>query len=163
MKGLKIILGIIYPILIILLLLSNCNRHKAGESPENSKEESRTVKEEQVDTTQVDTDTVQVDTAQAVREARNTGQTGDLKVTCNPQALRFTIHIRKMLSRGEPWMLTTEKEVKGLRKTFFGPIPPRGSIKCVCTFFKIKAKTYQARVYARWWSSSRAGTRKLIG
>ncbi len=77
MKGLKIILGIIYPILIILLLLSNCNRHKAGESPENSKEESRTVKEEQVDTTQVDTDTVQVDTAQAVREARNTGQTGD--------------------------------------------------------------------------------------
>ena len=76
MKGLKIILGIIYPILIILLLLSNCNRHKAGEGQENTKEDSRTVKEEQMDT-----NTAQVDTAQAVREARNTGQTGDLKVT----------------------------------------------------------------------------------
>lgn len=74
MKGLKIILGIIYPILIILLLLSNCNRHKAGEGQENTKEDSRTVKEEQMDT-------AQVDTAQVVREARNTGQTGDLKVT----------------------------------------------------------------------------------
>ena len=76
MKGLKIILGIIYPILIILLLLSNCNRHKAGEGQENTEEDARTVKEEQVDT-----DTAQVDTSQAVREARNTGQTGDLKVT----------------------------------------------------------------------------------
>lgn len=76
MKGLKIILGIIYPILIILLLLSNCNRDKAGEGQENTEEDARTVKEEQVDT-----DTAQVDTAQAVREARNTGQTGNLKVT----------------------------------------------------------------------------------
>lgn len=76
MKGLKIILGIIYPILIILLLLSNCNRYKAGGDQENITEDSTTVKEEQVDT-----DTAQVDTVQAVREARNTGQTGDLKVT----------------------------------------------------------------------------------
>lgn len=171
MKGLKIILGIIYPILIILLLLSNCNRHKAGGDQENITEDSTTVKEEQVDT-----DTAQVDTAQAVREARNTGQTGDLKVTLlwdfygdidlhvmQPTGLEIYYSYPQDAVTGEPWMLTTETEVKDLRKTFFGPIPPRGSIKCICTIFKIEAKTYQARVYARWWSSSRAGTRKLIG
>ena len=171
MKGLKIILGIIYPILIILLLLSNCNRHKAGGDQENITEDSTTVKEEQVDT-----DTAQVDTVQAVREARNTGQTGDLKVTLlwdfygdidlhvmQPTGLEIYYSYPQDAVTGGALDVDNRDGGEGSAENIFGPIPPRGSIKCICTIFKIEAKTYQARVYARWWSSSRAGTRKLIG
>lgn len=159
MKGLKIILGITYPILIILLLLSNCNRDKAGEGQENTEEDARTVKEEQVDT-----DTAQVDTAQAVREARNTGQTGNLKVTLlwdfygdidlhvmqpNGIVINFS-NPQDAATGGELWMLITAREEKGQRKIFFGPIHQGEPIRWLCTILIIKTIVYQRRVYARW-------------
>ena len=144
MKGLKIILGIIYPILIILLLLSNCNRHKAGESPENSKEESRTVKEEQVDT-----DTVQVDTAQAVREARNTGQTGDLKVTLlwdfygdidlhvmQPTGFEIYYSHPQDAVTGGALDVDNREGGEGSAENIFWPNPPKGKYQVYLHFFQ---------------------------
>lgn len=158
MKGLKIILGIIYPILIILLLLSNCNRHKAGEGQENTEEDARTVKEEQVDT-----DTVQVDTAQAVREARNTGQTGDLKVTLlwdfygdidlhvmQPNGIVINFSNPQDAATGGALDVDNRQGGKGQRKIFFGPIPQGEPTRWLCTILIIKTIVYQRRVYARW-------------
>lgn len=144
MKGLKIILGIIYPILIILLLLSNCNRHKAGESPENSKEESRTVKEEQVDTTQVDT-------SQAVREARNTGQTGDLKVTLlwgfygdidlhvmQPNGIVINFSNPQDAATGGALDVDNRQGGEGAAENIFWPNPPRGTYQVALHYYNNK-------------------------
>lgn len=62
MKQLKIILGAIYPILIILLLLSNCRgRGRDGEAGQHIGEPA--------------------DSASVVEQARSTGKSGNLKVT----------------------------------------------------------------------------------
>ena len=78
MKQLKVILFLVYPILIILLCLSNCNGCK-----------DRIETAEQVDTLRprpVLVDTVRliiepVDTANAVEQAQQIGHSGHLKVT----------------------------------------------------------------------------------
>ena len=72
MKQLKVILGIIYPILIILLCLSNCKGCK------NSRETSGST-EDLIDTTRVVEEPV--DTADVVRTAEKVGNNGALKVT----------------------------------------------------------------------------------
>ena len=72
MKQLKVILGIIYPILIILLCLSNCKGCK------NSRETSGST-EDLIDTTRVVEEPV--DTTSVVEQAQHTGQSGNLKVT----------------------------------------------------------------------------------
>lgn len=146
MKGLKIILGIIYPILIILLLLSNCNRDKAGEGQENTEEDARTVKEEQVDT-----DTAQVDTAQAVREARNTGQTGNLKVTLlwdfygdidlhvmQPNGIVINFSNPQDAATGEALDVDNRQGGKGAAENIFWPNPPRGTYQVALHYFNNK-------------------------
>lgn len=148
MKGLKIILGIIYPILIILLLLSNCNRHKAGEGQENTEEDSRTVKEEQVDT-----DTAQVDTAQAVREARNTGQTGDLKVTLlwdfygdidlhvmQPTGFEIYYSHPQDAATGGALDVDNREGGEGSAENIFWPNPPKGKYQVYLHFFQNRSQ-----------------------
>ena len=62
MKQLKIILGVIYPILIVLLLLSNCRGCN-----DNNESQRRTDEP--------------IDTARVVEQAQQTGQSGNLKIT----------------------------------------------------------------------------------
>lgn len=72
MKQLKVILGIIYPILIILLLLSNCRGSKHNNNAQRSTEEP------------VDTPSIigePIDSASVVEQAQHTGQSGNLKIT----------------------------------------------------------------------------------
>lgn len=146
MKGLKIILGIIYPILIILLLLSNCNRHKAGEGQENTKEDARTVKEEQMDT-------AQVDTSQAVREARNTGQTGGLKVTLlwdfygdidlhvmQPNGIVINFSNPQDAATGGALDVDNRDGGEGSAENIFWPNPPKGKYQVYLHFFQNRSQ-----------------------
>lgn len=75
MKQLKIILGVIYPILIILLLLSNCRGcRRDGEVGQRIGEPT--------DTARVDKEhNESADSASVVEQARSTGKSGNLKVT----------------------------------------------------------------------------------
>ena len=72
MKQLKTILGVIYPILIILLLLSNCIGCKHNDNSQRRIEES-------VDTAMIGGEPV--DSASVVEQAQHTGQSGNLKIT----------------------------------------------------------------------------------
>ena len=81
MKSLKTILGLIYPILIILLLLNNCNGCSREETP------SLPPPTQLMDSIQVppvpESDDVERDTTatEVVRQAESIGSTGALKVT----------------------------------------------------------------------------------
>ena len=125
MKGLKIILGIIYPILIILLLLSNCNRHKAGEGQENTK----------------------------VREARNTGQTGDLKVTLlwdfygdidlhvmQPTGFEIYYSHPQDAVTGGALDVDNREGGEGSAENIFWPNPPKGKYQVYLHFFQNRSQ-----------------------
>lgn len=83
MKSLKTILGFIYPILIILLLLNNCN----GCSREETSSPSPPPSIPPMDSIQTppvpESDDVEIDTTaiEVVRQAESIGSTGALKVT----------------------------------------------------------------------------------
>lgn len=83
MKSLKTILGFIYPILIILLLLNNCN----GCSREETSSPSPLPSIPPMDSIQTppvpESDDVEIDTTatEVVRQAESIGSTGALKVT----------------------------------------------------------------------------------
>ena len=72
MKQLKTILGVIYPILIILLLLSNCRGCKHNDSSQRGIEEP-------VDTARIGEEPV--DNGSVVEQAQQTGKSGNLKIT----------------------------------------------------------------------------------
>lgn len=71
MKKLKTILGLVYPLLIILLLLSNCRGCKQKLASKGSAEVP-------VDSSEVGES---VDSVSVVEQAQNTGQSGNLKIT----------------------------------------------------------------------------------
>ena len=72
MRALNFILAIIYPILIILLLLSN----KSCQDSNTAEQQNQESVSEQQEETQTP-----VDTANVVRRAQKTGKSGNLKVT----------------------------------------------------------------------------------
>lgn len=78
MKSLKTILGLIYPILIILLLLNNCNGCSREEtsSPPPLMDSIQTPPVPESDDVEIDTTATEV-----VRQAESIGSTGALKVT----------------------------------------------------------------------------------
>jgi hypothetical protein len=83
MKSLKTILGFIYPILIILLLLNNCNgcnrEETSSPSPPPSIPPTDSIQTPPVP----ESDDVEIDTTatEVVRQAESIGSTGALKVT----------------------------------------------------------------------------------
>ena len=72
MKQLKTILGVVYPILIILLLLSNCKGCKHNDDSQRGIEEP-------VDASRIGRDPI--DSTCVVEQAQHTGQSGNLKIT----------------------------------------------------------------------------------
>lgn len=82
MKQLKTILGVIYPILIVLLLLSNCRGCKHSDNSQRSIEEpvdTARIGGEPADTARIGGEPA--DSASVVEQAQNTGQSGNLKIT----------------------------------------------------------------------------------
>ena len=121
MKQLKVILGIIYPILIILLCLSNCKGCK------NSRETSGST-EDPIDTTRVVEEPV--DTASVVEQAQHTGQSGNLRVILicmspNQMGKLYTIRNQKICPREVFLTWIIEMEVMGRQKISSGLILPR--------------------------------------
>lgn len=112
---------------------------------------------------QVDTDTAQVDTAQAVREARNTGQTGNLKVTLlwdfygdidlhvmQPNGIVINFSNPQDAATGGALDVDNRQGGKGAAENIFCPIPQGEPTRWLCTILIIKTIVYQRRVYARW-------------
>jgi len=145
MKQLKVILGIIYPILIILLCLSNCKGCK------NSRETSGST-EDPIDTTRVVEEPV--DTASVVEQAQHTGQSGNLKVTLlwnfqgdidlhvtQPNGKTIYYKESKDLSTGGFLDVDNRDGGNGSAENIFWANPPKGKYRVSLVYYQASHKT----------------------
>lgn len=132
MKQLKIFLGIIYPILILMLLLSNCRGCKRNGEPQDD-----IVEDPAVDTTSV------------VEQAQQTGQSGNLKITLlwNFQGdidLHVTQPNRKTIYYKEPTDASTGGFLdvdnthggNGSAENIFWENPPKGDYRVKLVYYQ---------------------------
>ena len=148
MKKLKTILASVYIVLILLLLLfmlRKCHRTE----PEPTVRVDTVIVERPIHDTVIVTppiDTTAVDTS-AVREAEQTGQSGNLKVTLlwdfaadidlhvvQPNRKEIFFCIPKTPQQEDALMWTTEKAVPEQPRTFIGPNLPKANTKCPSSF-----------------------------
>lgn len=155
MKQLKVILGIIYPILIILLCLSNCKGCKDDREASRSKEEpsdTTRVIEEPVDSANVVMEPV--DSASVVEQAQQTGQSGNLKVTLlwnfqgdidlhvtQPNGKTIYYKESKDLSTGGFLDVDNRDGGDGSAENIFWANPPKGKYKVSIVYYQVSHKT----------------------
>ncbi len=146
MNSLKIILGLVYPILIILLLLSNCKgcRSNEGERDRNT--------EEPVDTS---TDIREpIDTAGIVRHARETGHSGNLKITLlwdfqgdidlhvtQPNGRTINFENMEDSSTGGTLDVDNKRGGNGSAENIYWENPPRGEYFVFLNYYQASTST----------------------
>ena len=148
MKRLKVILGIIYPILIILLLLSNCrgckDNNEATQEPIEVPNDT-TITEPRDNTEPIDT---------IVRQAQETGQSGNLKITLlwdfqadidlhviQPNGKKIYYKEREDSSTGGFLDVDNRTGGNGSAENIFWDNPPKGTYTVSLVYFHASTST----------------------